>query len=230
MQKVEHKVTHYYQPTNNSCGYAALSILLSNYGITVKPEELLSKVPQPNDEKGEPTGSVTTQLATWCVSIGKQVKFYSFDCEILDLEWSKLNKTELIDKLELVKDVRDVSGLGGKHWSKIYVNAYIQYLKSGGELLYILLKDGPVYVNVCANTFNNEGRATYPDHSKRELVLDDVNGKVSNHSVVIYGYDENGKLLVADPWRGLRIIDIETMLCSISTAQIECDNQCFVIE
>ncbi len=238
MNKVEHKVTHYFQPTNNSCGYTALAILLSFTGIKLIPEEVLAKVPQPNDEKGEPTGSVTSQLAAWCLSQGRKIKFYTFDCEIIDLSWSKLSKSELINRLETVKDVRDVPGLG-KHWSRIYVEAYIDFLKTGGELiiqpnvtsqlLYTLLEKGPVYVNVCANTINNEGRAVYPDHQKRELALNDVDGKVSTHSVVIYGNNESGELLVADPWRGRRTIDIETMLCGISTAQIECDNQCFVL-
>ena len=56
---------------------------------------------------------------------------------------------------------------------------------------------------------------------------DDINGTISTHSIVIYGNDEEGNFLVADPWDGLEVTDPETMLCAITAAEIECDSQCF---
>jgi hypothetical protein len=237
MKAVAYEVTHYYQPTTNSCGYTALAILLSHYGITKTPEELLDAVPQPTNEDGKPVGSVTAQLATWCLNQGHTIDFFSFDFQITDLSWAGLDSQQLISKLKAVKDSRDVAGIGGKHWSRIYVEAYIAMLEAGGtliinphvttKLLYDLLQKGPVYANICSLVSHNLGRQRYPDHSKRESVPDDINGIAGTHSIVIYGNDERGNFLVADPWEGMEVTDPETMLCAISAAEIECDSQCF---
>lgn len=239
MKATKHTVKHYYQPTSNTCGYAALAILLSHYRSTMTPEDVVVAVPQPVDENGKPTGSITAQLATWLISEGYDLTFYSFDCQILDLSWRRLGKEKVLQKLRQVRDIRDVPGLGKKFWSARYVQAYIEYLEAGGmleirphvtsKLLYDLLESGPVYTNFCSTTVNGKGKTTTPNIQERISVLDDINGTASNHSVVVYGNTESGDFLVADPWSGRRTIDCETMLCGITAAQIECDNQCLQI-
>lgn len=201
----------------------------------------MAKVPQPADKDGKPTGSVTAQLASWCVKQNLKVDFYSFDFEITDFAWRGLNSDELIRKLEAVKDTRHALGLGDKYWSKVYVEAYIDLLKSGGDLiikphvtsalLYDLLEKGPILANVASPVMNDTGRAQYPepDTAKRLRVPDDINGYVGNHSIVIYGNDEEGRFLVADPWDGMRVLDPEALICAITAAVIECDSQCFQI-
>jgi len=241
MQATEHKIKHYYQPTPNTCGYAALAILLSHYNhdLEITPQDLIVSVPQPKDADGKPTGSVTAQLASWCLSRGYSLDFYSFDCQILDLSWEGLETESLIERLEAVKDLRHVLSLGEKYWSQVYVQAYIDMLRAGGTLqisahitsqqLYNLLANGPIHVNICSATVHNQGRFTYPKPNERLAVPDDENGTVGTHSVVVYGNDEQGNFLVADPWEGLETINAETMICGITAAQIECDNQCFQI-
>ena len=239
MKAIEHKVKLIYQPTSNTCGYTALSILLSHYRVNIKPLDLVKKVPQPKNENGKPVGSVTAHLVTWLLQEGWAIDFYAFDCQVLDLSWDGLNGKELLHKLEKIKGNRNVPGLG-EHWTKVYIDSYIHMIEAGGEiniqphvtskLLYKLLQKGPVYANYCATTVNGEGRLAYPDPNNRIHVHDDIKGKVSNHSVVIYGNDSVGNFLVADPWHGLRKIDCETMLCGITAAQIECDNQCFQLQ
>lgn len=238
MQATKHKITHYYQPTANSCGYAALAILLSHYDDSkLTPESLLSAVPQPIDESGKPVGSITAQLATWCLRQGYDLDFYSFDFQITDLSWRGLDAAALIQKLESVEDIRDVAGIGGKEWSKRYVRAYIDLMKTNGNLLiephvtsgllYELLRHGPVFANICSYVTHGVGRQYYPNSTKRTSIPDDINGSVGTHSVVIYGNDEDGNFLVADPWDGLEIVNAETMICGITAASIECDSQCF---
>ncbi len=65
----------------------------------------------------------------------------------------------------------------------------------------------------------------------RESVSDDVQGKVYNHSFIIYGNNEVGNFLIADRWEqpGFHEIEPERMLATISAAQIECDNLLFQI-
>ena len=148
-----------------------------------------------------------------------------------------LQSDELIKKFEKIKSNRDVKSIGGKYWSRIYIQAYIDMLKAGGSLtilphvtttlLYDLLRKGPVYANICSFVTHGLGRMRYPDPSKRLHVPDDISGRVGNHSIVIYGNDEKGNFLVSDPWNGLEVTDPETMICAITAAELECDSQCF---
>lgn len=241
MQAIKHDITHHYQPTSTSCGYASLSMLLSHYNHDTPAADLLKEVPQAKNEDGVPIGSLTAQLAEWCVKQGYEVDFISFDFLITDLSWSGLSSEELLGKLEFVKDIRDVHNVGGKYWSKVYVEAYINFIKAGGKLtiqphvttklLYEKLQDGPVYVNICSSVIHGTGRQQYPEPDTDKLlsVDDDIHGAIGTHSVVIYGNDSDGNFLVADPWDGLEVIGAETMLCGITAAQLECDAQCFQI-
>lgn len=163
-----------------------------------------------------------------------RVSFYTFDCQIIDQSWAELTSNEIIVRLKAGLDGRVVGGLG-KEWSRAYRESYIEYLEVGGKLiilpsvtsklLYELLAKGPIFVCVCFNTLYGVGRT-------KDNVPDDVNGRVWNHSIVIYGNDNTGNLLVADPIRkpGLHIVEPERMIAAISTAQLECDNLLFQIE
>lgn len=236
MQKIIHKVSHYYQPTNTTCGYAALATLLSFYGKDYKPEELVDKVEQPKDAEGTSHGSVTAQLADWTQTQGHQVHMYASDMYILDLTWKDKNSKEIKERLEQVKSKRTVSVMDS-HWVGVYEDAYVSLLDHGADLsvvqfitsdlLYKLLSNGPIFANICSSASTGRGRTLSPE--LRKDVLDDVNGRITTHSVVIYGNDEDGNFLIADPWEGLATMKPEHMVLSIEAAQVECDNQIFVI-
>lgn len=236
MQKISHKVTHYYQPTNNTCGYAALATLLSHYGKDIQPEYLVGKVPQPKDAEGTSHGSVTAQLADWCQTQGLQVHMYVSDMYILDLSWQDKTSEQIKERLEQVKSKRSIS-IMDSHWVGVYEDAYLSLLNHGADLTVVqfitngllneLLEKGPVYANICSTANSGLGRTRSPE--LRKDVVDDIKGRISTHSVVIYGRDENGNYLVADPWDGLVVTPPEQMVLAIEAAQIECDNQIFVI-
>jgi len=237
MKAIKHQVKHYYQPTNDSCGYTALAILLSHYGRTVTPSQLIKAIPQAKPDGEDGYGSITSQLAAWCLTQGFQVDLTTFDFLIIDLEWSKLKRVdEIIKRLEAVRDVREVTSLG-KGWSKVYIEEYIKYLKAGGkliikphptiDLLYKNLAKAPIFVNVCSKPLYGNGRMRYP--GVRKAVLDDVHGMVGTHSVVVYGNTEDGSFLLADPWDGLTKVTPEALLCAIVAAEIECDAMYFQI-
>ena len=95
------------------------------------------------------------------------------------------------------------------------------------QLLCTLLADGPIYTNICSTASSGRGRTLSPE--LRKDVIDDVNGRISTHSVVIYGNDEKGNFLVADPWDGIMTVEPEHIVLAIEAAQVECDNQIFVI-
>lgn len=240
MKAVKYKVVHRYQPTNTSCSPTALSIMLSHYGISESPEEIMKIVPQVKDEDGKDGGTINQQLATWCKEQGYEVTLYTFDCQIIDQSWRGLSPQDIIARLEVgLAGGWDVPSLG-KLWSRAYRQSYIDYLQVGGQLeiqpavtsklLHKLLGNGPVLPCVCYNTLYGTGRSRYIGAETSEK--DDVNGKATNHSIVIYGINEKGDFLVADPLKkpGLHTIEPERMLAAISTAQIECDNLLFQIQ
>jgi Peptidase_C39 like family len=233
MKSISHKVKHQYQPTNSSCSPTALSILLSHYDMDLTVDDISKQVPQVKNEDGEDSGTINQQLATYAISLGFSVSLYTFDCQIIDMSWQDLSISEIIDRLEAAKGGWIVPSLG-KQWSEAYRQSYIDYLKAGGrliiqpavttQLMYKLLEDGPILPCLCSNTLYGKGKSRSEDSTSS--VLDDVNGRAFNHSVVVYGVDEQGNFLIADPWYepGLHTIEPERMVAAISTAQIECDN------
>jgi hypothetical protein len=237
VKPISHKLTHYFQPTNNSCGQAALATLLSGYNIDTTPENLIEKLPVLTNEKGEPVGTITQQFATWCIGQGFSVTMYTFDCQIIDRSWSTLKPEEVIERMKLALDKRNVPALGP--FAQSYMRSYIDFLEAGGKLiieptvssklLYILLENGPVLTCVSYSTLYGTGRVS--NGELRKSTPDDIDGNLYNHTLVISGVDESGAFFVMDPWRSAELIRIEPerLLCAITAAQMECDNLLFQI-
>lgn len=236
MNKTEYEIKHQYQPTNTTCSPTALSMLLGFYGKDVSVDEVSAKVPQVKNEKGENFGTINAQMATWCKTLGFDVVLYTADVQVIDQSWSKLFPTKVVERLEARKSGFKVPSLG-ELWDTAYCQAYIEFIRSGGELhivnaitrnlLYELLKKGPVLACLSFDTLYGKGKTS--NVGEKETKPDDVNGKAWNHSVVMYGNDENGNFLVADPWEkpGRHVIEPDVMVAAIGTAQLECDNQVF---
>lgn len=237
MKAISHKLTHVFQPTNNTCGYAALTMLMSHYGVKTTVDELLKEVPQPKNDAGETSGSVTAQLVTWVNRQGFATHMYTSEAEVIDLTWQDKSEKQLVAKLKSARG-KKVAPVFGKHWTTVYIDAYLEMLKSGSKLtvvhliraslIYELLQKGPVFVNICSTVAVGNGRRK--SVGIRKSVSDDIKGNISNHSIVVYGNDKDGNFLVADPWDGMIVMDPEKLVISIAAAQIECDNQIFVIE
>lgn len=236
MDKTEYKINHQYQPTNTTCSPTALSMLLGYYGHEISVGDISTKVPQVKNSKGENFGTINQQMATWCENLGFDVVLYTADVQVIDQSWSKLSSIEVIERLEARKAGLKVPSLG-ELWNDAYCQAYIDYIKSGGELhivnaitsnmLYELLKEGPLLPCLSFDTLYGKGRTSNAGENKTKP--NDINGKAWNHSVVIYGNDEGGNFLVADPWEkpGIHVIEPDVMIAAIGTAQLECDNLVF---
>lgn len=213
--------------------------MLSYYGKDSTPEQIAEDIPVGLNDKGEPWGTINQQLATWCIGQGYEVKMYTFDCQVIDQSWRDLDKAKLLERLEAAKAGRNVPSLG-QEWSKMYLQSYIDFINAGGELhiqphvtsklLYELVRDGPLLTSVCFNTLYGTGHGK--DIGLRKSEIDDVYGKTTNHSIVIYGVTENGDFEIADPWQepGMHTIEPERMIAAIIAAQIECDNLLFQLK
>jgi hypothetical protein len=229
------------QPTSTTCSPTALSILLGHYKDNVGPLEIEAKVPQSTNEKGEKMGTVSQQLASWCLNRGYDVAMYTFDCQVIDQSWSIVGKDELLNKLTLRKKGWIVPAMG-KEWTEQYAQSYIDFINAGGQLhiekavttklLYELLEKGPLFASVSYSTMYGAARTRVV--SDEESPYDDINGRALNHSIIVYGVNENGSFKIADPARSerpsLQTIEPEVMLAAISTAQIECDNLLFQLK
>jgi hypothetical protein len=215
-----------------------MAMLLSYFSSKLTPQEIAAEVPVSKNDKGEEVGTVTQQLATWCINKKFKVKMYTADFQIIDLSWENLSKNTLLEHLQAIKNFRNIPSLG-KDLSKIYVQSYIDFIKAGGEL-YIrpymttelidkLLRSSPLFITVSYGVFYNRGRNN--EAALRKSKLDDKNGKTGNHSIIIYGQDNEDNYLIADPWEepGRHSIEPERLLASMTAAQIECDNLLFQI-
>jgi hypothetical protein len=122
----------------------------------------------------------------------------------------------------------------GEQWTKEYTQSYIDFIKAGGtltiqpavttKLLYSLLENGPFLPCISFSTLYASGRSVLDQKQDKK---DDINGRATNHSIVVYGNDEAGNFLLADPNKGLNKVEPELLLAAVSTAQLECDNLLF---
>lgn len=209
---------------------------LSFYGQNVTTEDILKSVPTLKRDNGEDWGMINQMLATWCLSQGYAVSMHTADFQIIDLSWIGLDRNKLLGRMKESLDRRNVPALG-PDWSKVYMQSYIDFLENGGELqiapfmsnqlLDSLLQSGPIMGCVNFNVLHKIGRTQ--ENGLRQFAVDDKNGRLTNHTVVIYGKNDNGQYLVADPGQqpGRFTFEAEHLLAAMTASQIECDNLVF---
>ncbi len=239
MKAVSYQIKPQHQPTNTTCSQTALSILLNHYGKNLSPLEIETNVPQCVNDKGEKMGTINQQMATWCKKNGFDVTLYTFDFQIIDQTWSSLSYEQMTERLKQRKDGWVVPGIG-EEWTRQYTQSYIDFISAGGDLhirpavtsklLYELLQTGPFLPCVSYSTLYGAGRSR--NISETDSVDDDINGRAMNHSIVVYGNDEVGNFLIADPWKEPSLVSVEPerLIAAISAAQIECDSLLFQIQ
>lgn len=213
-------------------------MLLSHFGRTITPEEVIASVPVRKRANGEDWGTPMQEIARWCLGEGFAVELHSADFQVLDTSWAKLSPDDVIGRMEAAKAVRDIPSLG-KESSELYMQTYIDLVRAGGKLViepYIsshlldeLLAQGPIIASLCFNVLHQTGRVRSP--GLRENVADDIAGGLANHAVVVYGKGDHGQYLVADPWQqpGRLTFEPERLLSAMCAAQMECDNVLFQI-
>lgn len=229
-------VTHNFipalQPTNVSCTQTATAMLLSHYDPEYNVDRVLS------DSPTEDFGSSMQRLATYCLEKGYDVELYSFDARILDFTWADLSPTQLIEKLEKIKDVRNVDNLG-KELTKQYIEEYIDFVEKGGslriqpyptrEFLVKLVTEGPVCVAVNFSTLLGTGHSK--NNGLRSSDPDELDNEITTHAVLLYGQNDKGDFLISDPWGKpqLNVVSSDQLIASIMAAQWLCDNILFRI-
>jgi hypothetical protein len=211
-------------------------MVFSYFGQTISPEAIIDQIPVNKNGQGEDWGTLNQELATWCIAQGYNVRICTADFQIIDLAWIGLTKDARLARMEVAKTHRDIPVLG-MALSQRYMQSYINFVKAGGnlqilpymstKLLDSLLADGPFIASACFNVLYATGRTK--STGLRETELDDVGGRLANHSIVIRGKDDAGNYLFADPWQipGFHAVEPERLLAAMGASQMECDNMLF---
>lgn len=215
-----------------SCGQASTAMLLSWLGRDDTPEDVLEAVPvlDPN------WGTLAPELATWLVREGFEVRMWTADFQIIDLEWASLESDELLERMYAALEVRNVPSLG-RELTREFLRQYIEFVETGGSfsivshmtsvLLDSILQNGPVFVDVSPNVLFGYGRSR--SVGVGDVVADDLYGSLNTHFVVVYGRNADGEFLLTDPANepGRHVVDSEKLLCAMTAGQIQCENTIF---
>ena len=229
---IRHEIDVYAQTPEAMCGPTALAMQLSALGQKLTPDEVVTQASR-FKRPGDP-GFTSQELASYCLSLGYQVDFWSFDGLVLDYAWKELKGAALA--AELSKLCRHHEGRTPVDEVKLrYALGYLAFVEAGGslevapfvttELLLRLLEKGPVAAGVLFGVFASEGKRG------SDQAFDALTGGAGTHSVLIFGHDEATGFLVADPTPGRGIVTVskENLLAAITAAQVEYDNAIFQV-
>lgn len=184
------------QPDDVTCGPTSLHAVYEHYGLKIPLSQLISEI-----EFLEEGGTLAVFLGIDALKRGFRARIYSFNLRVFDPTWANLDRQGLIAKLE-----QQLLYKHGKKFAQA-CKAYIRFLKMGGEIVFKELSTQLLQGYFKAGTPVLAGlSATYLYASAREFtnehnlsVLDDIQGEPSGHFVVLYGIDDEHRILVADP-------------------------------
>lgn len=180
------------QPDDLTCGPTSLLQTYRYYGRDKDLDDIIDRVRRNPDG-----GTLAVYLGLEALLEGMAATVYSYNLAIFDPTWERLDRDELIDRLE-----RRARVVEGERLRRI-TRAYAEFLRAGGEVLLPEL-DRKLLVGLLSS-----GRpiitglsATYLYRTPRELheEYDDVRGYPVGHFVVISGYDRAlDRFMVVDP-------------------------------
>ncbi len=238
MKAIAYPIAHQLQTQNLNCGQTALSMLLTSMGNTKSIDECMTIVSNYDGHKGSEWGSLAIDAATACARLGYKVTFYSFDNRITDFSWSVMSAKQMLEKLQALENKLVIPSLGAE-LTNMYVQGYQKFLKTGGDLKVLahpttallneLIEKAPFTPTVCFNTLHGRGKTRTT--GLRETAPDDVNGVAATHAIVVYGRDEQGNFLFADPWEtdGLLKVSAEQLAAAIMAAGRDCESVLFQV-
>lgn len=186
------------QPNDTTCGPTSLHAVYRYYGDKIPLEQVIREV-----RHLKTGGTLGVYLAHHALQRGYYAIIYTYNLQIFDPTWfeypSHVIQKKLEETLPFCKD------------SKQYetVQAYIDYLKMGGEIRFedltpMLIKkylnqNIPILTGLLSTFLYRSPREIQVDN---QLLFDDLRGEPTGHFVVLAGYDKKvQKVLVADPYK-----------------------------
>lgn len=210
------------QPDNTSCGPTCLHAVYQYFDDIIPLEQVIKETQALNEG-----GTLAVMLGRHALSRGYDASIYTFNLKVFDPTWfdaagEMSDRESVVQKLGLQAELKDRPKL------KLACRAYIDFLKSGGNvqmedltarlLRRFLKQDVPILTGLSATYLYQEAREI-----GASCIPDDVKGVPAGHFVVLCGYDkEKRSVLVADPWQPnplsadhLYSVDLDRVICSI---------------
>lgn len=188
------------QPDDMTCGPTSLHAVYAYYRDQISLKQVISEVSYLEDG-----GTLGVLLADHAIKRGYSTTIYSYNLDLFDPTWAELSSGQLIGKLRTQIKYKSNPKL------KQASNAYIDYLKLGGELNFDELTPALLKKYFRRNIPILAGlSSTYLYKSKREYTYsngtskyDDIRGTPMGHFVVLCGYDHSSnRIIIADPYSG----------------------------
>lgn len=237
-EPILHAIKPCLQPTNTSSAPTAAAMLLSHYGETLSPHDILPAPSRTDDTYEAPETATLAFAAAYCQRRGYHTTLYSSDFQVLDMSWASLRPGALRQRLQAVRSDRTVACLGDG-FSEQYIDDYLACLDAGGELvinpwltstlLRELVSKGPVCISVSTSTFYGEGRILLK--GLRKTKPDDFRGQNRTHSIVVTGCNEKGMYIICDPWKAKSDpVQPEHLIAAYHAAVFHCDAMLFCVK
>ena len=182
------------QPDDTTCGPTCLQAVYNYFQDNISLTNVIEQTSRWSDE-----GTLAVVLGNNALKRGYKAVLYTYNLLVFDPTWFSDEKKNIIELLEKQMAV--------KHNAKLHFasNAYIQFLKNGGEIRFqeldekLLIKYLDQQLPILTGL-----SATYLYGTPREIPetneYNDIKGKPSGHFVVISGYDKaKQQFLIADP-------------------------------
>jgi hypothetical protein len=189
------------QPDETTCGPTCLHSLYWHYGDELPLEQVVREVGVLREG-----GTLAVYLGQHALQRGYEAVIYTFNLQVFDPTWFRPGAPSLADKLVAQRERKKKAKL------KIACDAYIEYLRLGGEvrmatlnghLLRRFLKQGVPILTGLSSTFlyeDSRERPADPDDPHSPFIDDDIGGVPQGHFVVLCDYDQREReVTVADP-------------------------------
>lgn len=185
------------QPTDTTCGPTSLHAIYRYYNDDITLEQTVKEV-----EYLKSGGTIAVLLGCHALQRGYRVKIFTYNIIVFDPTWFQSKQVNLIEKLRLqMEKKKDPKLLEAS-------KAYIKFLELGGTLMFqnlthpllrqYLDRGIPLLTGLSA-TYLYQSTRDYTDANDVSHD-DDIIGQPSGHFVVLAGYDEHSRMLVADPY------------------------------
>lgn len=186
------------QPDNTTCGPTCLHSVYKYWDDDISLNKVIKEVTQ--FEKGG--GTLAVILANHALQRGYNATIYTYNLFLFDPTWKELPSCEIAVLLE-----KQLALKGDNIKFKMASEAYIHYLKSGGEIILFADMKAELIQSILSNDFPilTGLSSTYLYQSPREIYetteYDSLKGEPGGHFVVLSGFDvDKNEVLVADPY------------------------------
>jgi hypothetical protein len=173
------------QPDDITCGPTCLHAVYNYYNDKISLKQVIRQV---NNSKGG--GHWPFCWAVTPCARGYRAKLYTFNLQVFDPTWFKLDKAGMQERLARQMRVKSDAKM------RAATHAYLEFLRLGGTIRFedltaslirgLLKRSVPILTGLSATFLYRTAREI---EVGREMHFDDIKGEPTGHFVVLCGYD-----------------------------------------